>query len=177
MKNELEVRHEGRPLSQPYIVTVMVVSKGRKDISSASFDGGQPIVVNLGVPIIQELRFDAAPESRGVPVPKVVIDGTRVLVGPSMLAKRHTLTITALVEGEPSLSSEIPILDIRRSDKPPTPAIRLEAPKALVLASTTLIIFYIITQPKEAAAAAEAILAFLRSGAEAIIAYVRDLFD
>jgi hypothetical protein len=162
-------------LSQPYIVTVMVVSKGRKDISSASFDGGQPIVANLGVPIIQELRFDAATKSRGVPVPKVVIDGTRVLVGPSMLAKRHTLTFTALVEGEPSLSSEIPILDTRRLDKPP-PAIRLEAPKAFVLAGTALVLLYVITQPTEAAAAVEAILTFLRSGAEAIITFVRGLF-
>jgi hypothetical protein len=177
MKNELEVRHRGQPLSQPYIVTVMVVSKGRKDISSDSFDGGQPIVANLGVPIIQELRFDAATKSRGVPVPKVVIDGTRVLVGPSMLAKRHTLTFTALVEGEPSLSSEIPILDIRRLDKPPTPAIRLEVPKAVVLVGISLVLFYMITQPREAAAAAEAIITLLRSGAEAITTFLRSLFD
>jgi hypothetical protein len=165
MKNALEVRHQGRTLSQPHVVTVMVVSRGRKDISSDSFDGEKPIVANLGVPIIQQLQFDAVAKSRGVPVPKVVIDGTQVLIGPSMLAKRHTLTITALVEGEPRLSMEIPILDIDRLDEPPLPAFYrrggLDVRKILILVCASLLLFYLVTQPVKAAAVVNAILDFL----------------
>lgn len=48
--------------------------------------------------------------------------------------------------------------------------------KVLVLASVALVLFLLITQPEESAAAVQQVLGWLRQGAESIITFVRSLF-
>lgn len=120
LRNEIEVRHLGRTLSQPYVVTLNVVSRGRKDIPSSSFDANKPIVADLGVPIVRLLEEKSTTPKIAIPVPESSVDGTRILIGPSMLSKQHVLTYTALVEGSPNLATEIPLLDVDTSQEPPS---------------------------------------------------------
>lgn len=52
----------------------------------------------------------------------------------------------------------------------------MNAKKVVVLAAVALVLFLLITQPVESAAAVQQVLAWLRQGAEAIITFVRSLF-
>jgi hypothetical protein len=52
----------------------------------------------------------------------------------------------------------------------------VDAKKAITLVAVALVLFYVITQPTQAAAAVQGILGWLRNGAEAIITFMRNLF-
>jgi hypothetical protein len=49
---QLEVRYEGELVASPHTCTLIVTSTGLHSVSSAQFDQGEPIVVELGVPIV-----------------------------------------------------------------------------------------------------------------------------
>jgi hypothetical protein len=95
---ELEVRRNGEILRDPHVVQVKLASRGRADIGRDAFDG--PVVLNVGVPILDVLNADSSAEH--VPAPPVEIDGSTLRVGPSMLSKRHDLTYSLLIEGAPA---------------------------------------------------------------------------
>jgi hypothetical protein len=52
----------------------------------------------------------------------------------------------------------------------------MNAKKAMMLVAVALILFYVITQPTQAAEAVQGILGWLREGAEAIITFVKNVF-
>lgn len=52
----------------------------------------------------------------------------------------------------------------------------MDAKKAIILVAVALVLFYVITQPTQAADAVQGILGWLRDGAEAIITFMRNLF-
>jgi hypothetical protein len=52
----------------------------------------------------------------------------------------------------------------------------VDAKKAAILVGAALILFYVITQPTQAAEAVQGLLGWLRDGAEAIITFMRNLF-
>jgi hypothetical protein len=52
----------------------------------------------------------------------------------------------------------------------------MNAKKAMMLVGVALILFYVITQPTQAADAVQGILGWLKSGAEAIITFMKNLF-
>jgi hypothetical protein len=49
--------------------------------------------------------------------------------------------------------------------------------KIVIIAVIALVLFYLITQPNQSAEAVQTALGWLRDGAEAIITFVRDLFQ
>jgi hypothetical protein len=52
----------------------------------------------------------------------------------------------------------------------------VDAKKAIILVAVALVLFYVITQPTQAAEAVQGILGWLRDGAEALITFMRNLF-
>jgi hypothetical protein len=52
----------------------------------------------------------------------------------------------------------------------------VDAKKAMMLVAVALVLFYVITQPTQAANAVQGILGWLKDGAEAIITFMRNLF-
>lgn len=52
----------------------------------------------------------------------------------------------------------------------------MKAKKVLMLVGVALVLFYVITQPAQAAEAVQGILGWLRDGAEALITFMRNLF-
>jgi hypothetical protein len=52
----------------------------------------------------------------------------------------------------------------------------MNAKKAMMLVGVALILFYVITQPTQAAQAVQGILGWLKDGAEAIITFMKNLF-
>jgi len=122
MRGELELRHRGNLQADPQVVTIKLVSRGRKDITSDAFDKHQPIRLELRAPVVEVLRVTSEPDDR--PTPTVTSDGTSVNIGPSLLDRRHTITITVLTDGgEPDLHCTSPVHNVRsRSGEPLTAA-------------------------------------------------------
>ncbi len=52
----------------------------------------------------------------------------------------------------------------------------MDAKKIMILAGVALVLFYVITQPTQAADAVQGLLGWLKDGAEAIITFMRNLF-
>jgi len=116
-----KVRRRGKLLSDPQELTIKLISRGRRDISNDAYNGGEPIRLNVGTPIISLLELATWPPH--LPKPKVVIDGTIVEIGPSLIGKRHNISVRVLVAGgNPALTCESPLIDVqisRLSDAPP----------------------------------------------------------
>lgn len=52
----------------------------------------------------------------------------------------------------------------------------MDAKKAIILVVVALALFYVITQPSQAAEAVQGIFSWLGDGAEAIITFMKNLF-
>ena len=122
IRGDLELRHRGKLLSDPRAVTITIVSRGRKDIANDAYNDGQPLRLDVGAPVVELLQVISEPAT--LPPPAVAADGTSVNIGPSLIGRRHEITITVLTDGgRPRLSCRSPLIDVQiqeRSDKPST---------------------------------------------------------
>jgi hypothetical protein len=50
VRGELELRHDGRLLTDPQVLEVVLTVQGRRDIPSSAFDGGAPIRLDVAPP-------------------------------------------------------------------------------------------------------------------------------
>ncbi|MEU8632398.1 hypothetical protein AB0C38_09545 [Amycolatopsis sp. NPDC048633] len=106
--------------ADPQLVTVNVVSRGRRDITRGSFDG--PIVLDVGTRIIGQLAFDS--EGAGVtPPPPVELVEERLEVQPSLIKAGQRLSYTLLVDGTPAFSPRCKLSDVEVVTVRPEPEI------------------------------------------------------
>ena len=75
-----------------------LVSRGRSDIQREAFDGGEPLCLDVGVPIVECLQIKISPSDRPEPLCKV--DGSKLLVGPSLIGRRQTIVFSLLIDGQ-----------------------------------------------------------------------------
>lgn len=112
---DLELRHRGTPLASPYVLTIELVSRGRKDIPSDAYNDHQPLELHVGSRIVEILQVIYEPET--LPRPAITVDGTDsewLRVGPSLLGRRQKITINVLTDGgRPSLSYRSPLIDVQ----------------------------------------------------------------
>jgi hypothetical protein len=130
MRSDLELRHRGTPadrkggdhadagdgawqvLADPRVLTLELVSRGRKDIPSDAYDDHQPLRLDVGARIVEVLQAISRPAAQ--PAPQITADGTSLRIGPSLIGKRHEITITVLTDGgEPSLTCQSPLIDVQ----------------------------------------------------------------
>jgi hypothetical protein len=103
MPRDVEVRRAGQLLTFPQVVNIELVSRGRRDIPRDAFDGGEPLCLDVGVPIVECLQVKISPSDRPEPLCKV--DSSKLLVGPSLIGRRQTMVFSLLVDGpSPKLS-------------------------------------------------------------------------
>ena len=57
-----------------------------------------------------------------------------------------------------------------------TECVQVDVKKIATLVVAAIVLFYVITQPTQAGAAVQGILGWLRSGAEAIITFMKSIF-
>jgi hypothetical protein len=147
----------GQALKSPHIVKVGLISKGRTDITPASF-GGSPLRLDVGAPVVEFLSVATVPGDRQVP--RVRADGTTLLVEPVLIGKRESINISMLVDGEsPVLSRPQQLLidvDIRQWD-PGAENARLQ--NRLIIIIGLLLIAVILGLP----GALQGIIAFFNS--------------
>ncbi|MEU5298636.1 hypothetical protein [Streptomyces umbrinus] len=115
----LEVRRNGNALTDPHVLEIQLLNRGRRDITSSHFDAGQPIRLDVGLPIIELLTTTSEPTS--LHPPTTVIDGTALKIGPSLLARRQTVTFAVLVEGhstQPGFQAALQDVSVKASWDP-----------------------------------------------------------
>jgi len=118
LSKELKVTYGTRQLVSPRIVTVQLVSRGQRDITSEAFAGGEPVCLDLNTPIVQCLKVVTSPLDRSDP--KYALDGSKLLIKPSHFGKRQITVFSLLLDGKtPEIVSPKQSLidvDIRRGD-------------------------------------------------------------
>jgi hypothetical protein len=98
LSEELKVTYGTRQLVKPRIVTVQLVSRGRRDIAREAFDEGKPVCLDLSTPIVQCVKVATSPSDR--PDPSYALDGSKLLIGPSHFGKRQTTVFSLLLDGK-----------------------------------------------------------------------------
>ncbi len=112
MEGALQLLYRGKPLADPHVLTVELVSRGRKDISNDAYNGSQPLQLDVGSRIVEILQITSEPET--LDAPQVAARGTRLRIGPSLIGKRHQITISVLTDGgPPSLTCRSPLVDVQ----------------------------------------------------------------
>ena len=113
----LEVRNEGHVLTDPHLVTVEVVSRGRRDIPESSFDG--PIELDFGTEIVALIECVSVAKPETVPAPRAATTATALHVGPAVLARDHRVSYRVLVNGNARVVGECSLTDVDvRHDSP-----------------------------------------------------------
>jgi hypothetical protein len=79
------------------VLTLEIVSRGRKDIPSDAFDDYQPLQLDVGERIVEVLQVTSEPATQ--PAPQITANGTSLHIGPSLIGKRHEITIAVLTDG------------------------------------------------------------------------------
>jgi hypothetical protein len=112
---ELVIFYRGDQLDHPHTASISLISKGRLDIPRAAFDG-QPLRLDLGVPVIAILKASTAPD-RTPPV--VRPEASALIISPALIGKRETIAISVLTDGQPKLGrlpQSLENVDIKRGD-------------------------------------------------------------
>lgn len=98
MPRDVEVRRAGTLLTFPQVVNIELESRGRSDIQRKAFDGGEPLCLDVGEPIVECLQVTTLPPDRQEP--SWTHYGSKLLVGPSLIGKRQTTIFSLLVDGK-----------------------------------------------------------------------------
>ena len=102
----LEVRTGGLVLSDPCLTTIYVKVAGTHDISSDMFEGGRG--VSFAVPVGTVL-LESTPDNV-----HVSLQGTELLLGPSLLKVGVEVRLSLLTEGEPDLAlPNVPVANVQ----------------------------------------------------------------
>ncbi|MFI1304052.1 hypothetical protein [Streptomyces sioyaensis] len=139
VRQDLELRHRGEVLTDPHVLQVTLINRGRKDIPSTDFDGGRSIRCDLGVRIIAHLSSTCVPES--LKAPKLAIKATVIEAAPTLIRSRQSITYALLVDGaKPILECDIPIINVhpREIDSEYTQGIATEALTVALVSSVPL---------------------------------------
>jgi hypothetical protein len=123
-------------LRHPAIAWLTVRNSGRAAVASHQYDGGRPVKLKLGTPILQVLE-PAESESQLSKPPPVHAEGDALLIGPGLLTRKQEVTYPVLVDGPLKPQLEHPLIDVDvRVVEPSTPVAWRDRP-ALVASITT----------------------------------------
>jgi hypothetical protein len=102
----LEVTLSGQVLNDPHVVRLQVVSRSRRDIRGTDFENGMPLKLDLGTPILKLLTVDTGgPEMPGI---EVQTESTMVAIGPGLVKKGQTISVSLLTDSPVSLTCSNP---------------------------------------------------------------------
>ena len=108
-----EGEHE-RQLNRARVVRLRFVSRSVRDIPTAAFDDGTPLIVDLGTPVLAILGDQELTQQPGS---SMVTMGNQVHIMPRLIRKRQIITINMLVDGEPRVRVISPLIDVRVSER------------------------------------------------------------
>ncbi len=115
-QGDLELLRNGARVADPYIVELHLVSRGRRDIPSSAYDGGEPLKLSIGAQIFKLLNVRSTPPF--LSPPKLTVGGNILKIGPNLIGKSQRIVITLLTEGRPStLKCASSLIDVQISNR------------------------------------------------------------
>lgn len=106
---DIQVAYQGAELADPYVATLRLDSRSRRDIRSADFDSGKPLVFDLGAEIMAVVGATPA----GPIAQALTITGGTVRLAPLLIRRGTVLRISLLTDGEPQLTCQSPLADVK----------------------------------------------------------------
>jgi hypothetical protein len=97
------------PIENPVLSTLRLTNVGRLDIGSASFDGGKPIVIDFGAPIVALIEPSEAPTD----LMPIRLAGNSVQIGPGLLRRQEAVTIVTLNDGPGIATVTMPLENVK----------------------------------------------------------------
>lgn len=101
----LKVVVNGEEVKDPRSVTVHFVSYGRLDVPSSAYDGGKPVVIDLGVPVVQQL------DSSGIAAEDFNVDGSTITIAPHLIKAGAQYQWEVVCDGPPEVTIDPPLID------------------------------------------------------------------
>ena len=93
-----------KPLARSHLVKICLLARGRRNVQDGDFQG-QPLILDVGKPIVKMESATVYPGSR--PAPWVAVGNRTIRVGPCVLPHGHVLVIEVLVNSpEPRLTCQ-----------------------------------------------------------------------
>jgi hypothetical protein len=107
---KLQVIYGSDTLDDPYITSLHIQIRGRRDIRAADFEQDEPLKFDFGARIVALL-----PMSEPLPLAEKGLRaaGTKILIGPTLIRKRATVRIDTLTDGKPDVRCHSPLADVK----------------------------------------------------------------
>jgi hypothetical protein len=99
VRDSLKISYKRRSLGDPYVVVLEIASTGRLAIPSTSFDNGRSLRLSFNADIETILSTEYQPSSATKPV--VEAQGNAVEFKPELIARRETVRVSLLTDGNP----------------------------------------------------------------------------
>lgn len=96
----IKISLSGQELASPHLVTLRVESRSRRDIPSADFDAGKPLVFSLGAPVVARVR------AHGNAIDALSLRKTDIRIDPVLLRRGELLHMYLLTDGPPVISCD-----------------------------------------------------------------------
>jgi hypothetical protein len=98
---DIQVTSHGQHVTRPYAVSMRIESRSRFDIPRSDFDGGVPMVLDLGAKIVSPLLIEGSDELKAA----VEIAGSEIKIKPTTIRWKQYVRVNVLTEGEPALKT------------------------------------------------------------------------
>ena len=106
--DDLQVTMRGKVVRNPYLGTLCIINRGRRDIRSSDFDQDTPLILNLNVPVLDVL---SSPNSDDQPIG--FEGGEEIHLLPMLIRRGRQISVNVLTEGKPTLSCRESLADVR----------------------------------------------------------------
>jgi hypothetical protein len=123
-------------LDDPHVVSLRIECKGRRDIRSADFEGGKPLMLHVGTPILKQLSREADDDT--APCISFNSHAQTIGIGPDLIRKGQLISIDLLTDGQASLRCISPVADVAIREAQPDGETDLVWLKRLQRATFTL---------------------------------------
>lgn len=97
--DQLSVNYGGRQIQAPHVCRIRLQSTGKHAISNEQFNGGAPLIIQLGVDIVETLSRDQVPPY--IAEADLRCSGIEIKLYPSILVAGETVNMSVLTEGAP----------------------------------------------------------------------------
>lgn len=98
-RDDLEVELDGRRVNDPYIVDLLIINTGHKDVASADFDRGMPVRIRIEAEIVARLKSST---ENSTEIFSIEPGSTELLIDPVKIAVDDKYKVRLLVDGKPA---------------------------------------------------------------------------
>lgn len=110
---KLEISMDDETVHNPYVVTMNLRNRSRRQIRSDDFDQGRPLLIRFGKPLIAV----SADGSARTALDSITYGYSEVSIGPVLIGGGEDIELTLLTDGYPEIDWQNPIVGVRIKDR------------------------------------------------------------